>query len=136
MTNAAKVTLSGASTVFNEINGLANNQGSFTVANGRNFTTVGALANSGTLVAAGGSTLTVSGALNQAATGTLTGNGTFTAVVLLGLGRGQSRWHGFADHRRVRRCRGHDDLQRSDHVQRGRAVPFRAWLDDGHERPP
>ncbi len=78
-TNAAKVTLSGASTVFNEIAPLAANQGTFAVANGRNFTTAGALANSGTLVAAGGSTLTVNGGLTQSSAGTLTGNGTYAA---------------------------------------------------------
>ena len=78
-TNAANVTLSGANTVFTEINTLATNQGSFTVANGRNFTTVGALANSGTLVSAGGSTLTVTGPLTQTSAGTLTGNGAYTA---------------------------------------------------------
>ena len=80
VTNAANVTLSGAGTVFTEINALAVNQGSFAVANGRNFTTVGALANSGTLVAAGGSTLAVTGALIQSGTGTLTGAGTFAAT--------------------------------------------------------
>ena len=78
-TNAANVTLSGANTVFTEINSLNNNQGSFTVANGRNFTTGGALSNSGTLVAAGGSTLTVDGTLSQSTMGTLAGNGTYTA---------------------------------------------------------
>ncbi len=82
-TNAARVTLSGASTVFTEINGLNNNQGSFTVANGRNFTTTGNLTNSGTLVAAGGSTLTVNGGLVQTSTGTLTGNGSFTGAFQL-----------------------------------------------------
>ena len=78
-TNAASVTLSGANAVFNEIGGITSNQGSFAVANGRNFTTVGALANSGTVVAAGGSTLTVTGAFTQSATGTITGNGAYTA---------------------------------------------------------
>ena len=80
-TNAASVTLSGASTVFTEINSLATNTGSFAVANGRNFTTAGALANSGTLVAAGGSVLTVPGGLTQTSTGTLTGAGTFASPV-------------------------------------------------------
>ena len=78
-TNAANVTLSGANSVFNEIGGIASNQGSFAVANGRDLTTMGALANSGTVIAAGGSTLTVNGAFTQSATGTITGNGTFTA---------------------------------------------------------
>ena len=78
--NAASVTLSGANTVFSEIAPLATNSGSFTVANGRNFTTVGALANTGTVVAAGGSTLTASGAFTQSSAGTLTGNGTFAAA--------------------------------------------------------
>ncbi len=79
VTNAAKVTLSGASTVFTEINSLAANSGSFAVANGRNFTTAGALANSGTLVAAG-STLSVTGKLTQTSAGTLAGAGTFAAT--------------------------------------------------------
>ena len=79
-TNAANVVLSGANTVFTEIAPLAANQGSFTVANGRNFTTVGALANTGTLVSAGGSTLTVTGPLTQTSAGTLTGNGAYTAA--------------------------------------------------------
>ena len=78
-TNAANVTLSGANSVFNEIVGITSNQGSFAVANGRNFTTVGPLANTGTVIAAGGSTLTVNGTFTQSAAGTITGNGTFTA---------------------------------------------------------
>ena len=85
--NAANVTLSGASTVFSEINGLNNNQGSFTVANGRNFMTAGALANSGTLIAAGGSTLAVGGALTQASAGILAGNGTLSASTFTLSGR-------------------------------------------------
>ena len=81
-TNAANVTLSGANSVFNEIGGITSNQGSFAVANGRTFTTVGALANSGTLIASGGSTLTVAGNFNQSPAAVLEGDGGFSAPML------------------------------------------------------
>ena len=63
-TNNATVILNGPHAVFNEINALANNAsgGSFTVSNGFNFTTAGALTNVGSILASG-STLTVSGTL-------------------------------------------------------------------------
>ena len=65
VTNNARVNLSGAGSVFTEINALANNQGTFSVSNGRNFTTVGALTNSGLLTSASGSNLTVAGNLTN-----------------------------------------------------------------------
>ncbi len=62
-TNQGIVILSGTGASFPNINALAVNQGSFTVAGGLNFTTSGSLSNSGTLYAGGGSTLTVAGNL-------------------------------------------------------------------------
>ncbi|MBV9008164.1 MAG: hypothetical protein JO354_03210 [Verrucomicrobia bacterium] len=82
VTNDANVSLSGANSTFNEINALANNQGSFAISNGRNFTTAGALSNSGTVAIGSGTTLTVSGGntFTQSSTGTLTGAGTLSAA--------------------------------------------------------
>lgn len=73
ITNNAFIDLYGASTVFNELNSLANNQGSLTIEAYRNFTTAGALTNSGGLNVFGteapvntyDTTLTISGAWNN-----------------------------------------------------------------------
>lgn len=81
-TNAATVSLSGALSVFNAINPLAANQGSFSISNGRNFNTVGALTNSGTVQVGAGSRLAVSGSYSEAASGTLSGAGTISATSL------------------------------------------------------
>ena len=64
-TNQGSVTLDGPGSTFANINSLTNNQGTFTITDGQNFTTVGALANSGTINVGNGSTLVVSGNLNQ-----------------------------------------------------------------------
>ena len=74
-TNAADVTLSGATSSFAKVNTLATNTGAFAVTDGRNFTTAGALSNTGTLRVGGpgaASTLTVSGAVAQHSGSTLT----------------------------------------------------------------
>jgi hypothetical protein len=80
-TNQASVTLDGANSVFNEINGLATNSstGSFTVSGGRSFTTVGALSNSGSVTVGPSSALTTAADQNYTQTaGTTTVNGTLT----------------------------------------------------------
>ncbi len=61
-TNEANVTLDGAGSTFSNINSLANNQGSFTITNGGNFTTAAGLSNSGTIQVGAGSTLSINGA--------------------------------------------------------------------------
>ncbi len=81
-TNAATIFLSGVNSSFAAINNLADNQGSFSLENGRNFTTVGALTNSGTLVTSFGTTLAVTGSYTQSAAGTLAGAGTISATSL------------------------------------------------------
>jgi hypothetical protein len=58
--SAAKVTLDGTGSTFAKINTLNNNEGEFTVKNGRDFTTTGNLANSGTLRIEGTTTLAIS----------------------------------------------------------------------------
>jgi fibronectin-binding autotransporter adhesin len=60
-TNQGTVILNGLGSSFPNINPLAVNQGSFTVAGGRAFSTSGALTNSGTITIGGGSVLTVKG---------------------------------------------------------------------------
>ncbi len=81
-TNAATVVLSGANSSFAAINNLADNQGSFTVAAGRNFATAAGLTNSGTVHAGLGSALAVNGNYTEAASGTLAGAGTIIANTL------------------------------------------------------
>jgi len=70
-TSQANVVLDGVGSRFDRINSLADNQGSFAIRNGRNFTTTGALANTGVLEVGRGCTLAVSGNLDQGAAGTL-----------------------------------------------------------------
>ncbi len=65
--NQGAVTLDGLGSTFAKINTIADNQGSFSVLNGRNFTTAGTLDNSGSLTVGAGSNFVV--------TGNLTGNG-------------------------------------------------------------
>jgi autotransporter-associated beta strand protein len=76
-TNQANVTLDGSGSTFSEINSLVDNKGSFSIINGRNFTTVGNLANSGTLSVGSGSNFSVSGDLTG--TGTTVVNGILTS---------------------------------------------------------
>jgi hypothetical protein len=59
--NEANVTLSGPSSTFAAINGLATNGGSFSILDGREFTTAGALSNTGSITVGAGSGLTVHG---------------------------------------------------------------------------
>jgi hypothetical protein len=66
---AAKVVLDGPNSSFAKIDGLANNQGSFTIKNGRAFITSAALSNSGMLVVGAASTLKIINQLTN--TGTL-----------------------------------------------------------------
>jgi hypothetical protein len=77
ITNQGNVTLDGVGSTFTKINTLANNQGSFSVLDGRNFTTVGDLANSGTVTVGSGSDFEVSGDLTG--TGNLSVDGILTA---------------------------------------------------------
>ncbi|MGA2799596.1 MAG: PEP-CTERM sorting domain-containing protein [Thermoguttaceae bacterium] len=75
ITNQGDVTLDGLASTFTNINSLANNQGNFSVLNGRNFTTAGD--NSGTVTVGSGSDLEVAGDLTGA--GNLSVNGILTA---------------------------------------------------------
>ena len=77
--NAANVTLSGVNSVFSEINSLAENNGTFSVLAGRNFTTAAALANSGVLTVDGGSGFSVTGALTGSGQTAVLGSSTLTA---------------------------------------------------------
>lgn len=82
----ARVTLDGAGSSFAKINTLNNNQGSFTVKNGRDFTTGGNLANSGTVRIEGSTTLTIGtgGTYTQTAGETLlSGNSQLTASAVV-----------------------------------------------------
>jgi hypothetical protein len=72
----ATVELSGLDSTFNNVDGLATNQGSFIVAIGRTFTTAGNWSNSGNLTLSGG-TLTITGTVAQLSGTSLTG-GTWT----------------------------------------------------------
>ena len=63
-TSAANIRLSGANTIFAEIDALANNEGSFEIRDGRDFATIGDFANSGTITVGTGSTLTFNGNVN------------------------------------------------------------------------
>lgn len=64
-TNLGQVTLDGPGSAFPRINTLTANRGEFTLAGGRDFTTLGNLSNSGQLTAGPGSTLTVNGTLTN-----------------------------------------------------------------------
>ena len=85
--NQGNVTLDGVGSTFAKINSLANNEGSFTIMNGRNFATSGAFANSGTLTVGVGTgdtsifKLGASGISILTNTGTLTGSGTIQGHV-------------------------------------------------------
>ncbi len=57
-TNLANVTLDGPTSTFAKINTLVDNQGQFSVLNGRTFTAVGTFSNFGALTINGGSTFT------------------------------------------------------------------------------
>ena len=78
VTNQGSVTLSGANSTFTNFNHVANNQGSFNLANGRNFTTVGNLTNSGQVNIDKTSSLNVTGTFSQTVTGSLAGEGALT----------------------------------------------------------
>ena len=77
LTNNANVILNGSGAAFTNINHLSNNQGSFCVENGDNFTTAGNFSNTGSVIISGGGTFTVNGSLTQLVGNTLTG-GTWT----------------------------------------------------------
>ncbi len=79
--SAAIVKLSGAGSTFDKINTLTNNQGTFHLANDRDFTTAGNLANSGTLrVEDAATVLNINGTLTQTAGVTnLVNGGSITA---------------------------------------------------------
>ena len=79
--NQADVTLDGAGSTFTKINTLAENQGTFTVTGGRDFTTVGLLVNSGSLNVGGGSTFVVNGNLDGDGD-TIVGDGVSVATLV------------------------------------------------------
>ena len=87
--NQGAVVLEGAGSTIAWINSLADNQGGFRIAAGRNFTTVGTLANSGLLDVGSGSTLAVPG--NLQTTGTAT-----TRVEIAGPPADPATWGHFA----------------------------------------
>jgi hypothetical protein len=66
--NQGSVSLNGAGSNFPKINLLGRNEGNFTVAGGRTFTTSGDLVNTGTLTIGSGSTLTISGIFTNVGT--------------------------------------------------------------------
>jgi hypothetical protein len=81
VTNQGKVTLDGIGSTFTKINSLADNQGSFSILNGRNFTRTGDLANSGSVFAGAGSNFTVNGDLSG--TGSVSVDGILTTDALI-----------------------------------------------------
>jgi hypothetical protein len=97
-TNAATILLDGANSNFYRDNAttdalanFATNNGSFSLLDGRNFTTAGNWSNSGSLTIGAGSTLTVNGNYTQASSGSLTvqlagtAAGQFSQVIVSGL---------------------------------------------------
>ncbi len=64
-TNQGTVVLDGVESQFDRIDTLADNQGTFEILNGREFSTVGSLTNSGTIIIGAGSTLTIGGIYYQ-----------------------------------------------------------------------
>jgi hypothetical protein len=68
---AAAITLNGAPSSFAAINPLVTNNGSLTLAGGRDFTAAGAVTNNGTLALGPGSTLAATGTFTQGSGGTL-----------------------------------------------------------------
>ena len=79
--NQAQVSLSGVGSTFAKINMLADNQGSFSILDGRSFTTAGDLLNPGTLTVGAGSVLTLGGHGTLISTGILRGGGTIVGNV-------------------------------------------------------
>ncbi len=80
VTNAANIVLNGtgAAAIINQSSGsalatFATNDGSFTVQNGRNFSTADNFTNNGTLGVGAGSAFTINGSLTNFSGGTLTG---------------------------------------------------------------
>jgi RHS repeat-associated protein len=71
LSNQAHVTLISAGSNFTNLNGFADNPGSFELLGGRTFTTTADFRNSGNLTLGPASTLNVTGAYTQAATGSL-----------------------------------------------------------------
>ena len=69
--NQANITLSGAGASFGALANLATNSGSFALASGATFTTVGPLANDGTIALGPASVLSVTGAYSQDASAAL-----------------------------------------------------------------
>jgi len=81
-TNNANVTLDGVNTVFSQIDGLADNQGRFSVLGGRSFATTAGLTNSGTVAVGSGSDISVNGSYTQTAGELVLGGGGITAADL------------------------------------------------------
>lgn len=82
LTNQAQVSLSGVGSTFAKINALADNQGGFSILEGRSFITAGDLLNSGTLTVGAGSVLTLKNNGTLASTGTIRGGGTIVGNVV------------------------------------------------------
>jgi hypothetical protein len=82
-TNQGKVTLDGVGATFTEINSLADNQGTFAIKSGRNFTTSSNLLNTGTLNIGEGTTLQIKSTGNGVLTnnGAITGKGTIIGTI-------------------------------------------------------
>jgi hypothetical protein len=100
--SAANVRLDGANSVFANINSLIDNEGTFTITNGRNFTPASAFTNTGGLVIGPGSTFEATaplinlGAINLAG-GTLKldeGLASGTVLSQLQIGYNNGEWNG------------------------------------------
>ena len=81
-TNQGNVTLDGNGSIFSKIDTLQDNQGSFSVLNGRDFTTAGNLANSGLLTVGAGSNFDVNGGISGTGN-TIVDGGTLTTDFLM-----------------------------------------------------
>ncbi len=122
VTNNASITLSGAAskiispTNTNALSGFATNNGTFAIASGRNFTTIGSFTNNGTLNVGGGTKFIVGALaaddLTNYSSNTLTG-GTYIIT-------GTLQFNNEGDHRR------HHHERRQHHAQRHRGENHRS----------
>jgi hypothetical protein len=89
-TNQGNISLDGLGSTFIKINTLEDNQGSLSIMEGRNFTTLGNLANSGTLTVGTGSNFTVNGDLtgtgNTIVDGIMTADSIVQNMLTIGAG--------------------------------------------------
>ncbi|MFQ5796053.1 MAG: CARDB domain-containing protein, partial [Candidatus Bipolaricaulia bacterium] len=96
-TNNANVALSGVGSNFAKINSLATNGGSFSILDGRDFTTVGALSNADNVTIGDGSTFTVTSDYTQISGNTTLNNGTLAASTVVDIQGGNLSGSGTVD---------------------------------------